>query len=125
MINQIRVALLLLLAFGLCLSPAVASTRVCVVSLDTCCDVKVETCETEGHGCDEEQHDCCLTVLSDETLAKVPEGLSSFALECVPAHYFDVAVRAVDAQTLIRSVIPDPPPSSMSDRLARLELFLI
>lgn len=125
MFHIFRVGLLFALVFGLCVSASNSSTRLCIVSLDTCCDVRVASCETQSDCCEEGTHDCCLSVLSDESFAKVPEGLPATALNCIPVCFLDTFALARDGQIVIRTVLPDPPPLSASDRLVRLELFLI
>lgn len=134
MTSKIRVVLLLALALGLGFSPASSATRLCVVSLDECCEVDFHPCGSDSHpcesgdpanSCDKRDHDCCLVVLSDETMATVPDGSPAVFLVGTPVLRLEVPLRAIDAEALLQAVVPDPPPLLVRERLARIELFLI
>jgi len=122
--NGMRAALLLALTLGMCLTSSAMATRVCIVTLDSCCglasasDCASDCCGTESEG-------CCLVVLSDEAAMLAPEGALKADLVCVD---LDFAETLSFRPFLLRDEVfdtPDPPPLSTQERLARFEIRLI
>ena len=122
--NGMRAALLLALTLGMCLTSSAMATRVCIVTLDTCCGVDAAS-DCASDCCGTESEGCCLVVLSDEAAMLAPKGVLKSDLVSVDLNFaetlsfrpFLLREEAFDT--------PDPPPLSTQERLARFEIRLI
>lgn len=116
--------LLLALTLGMCLGSTAMSTRVCVLTLDTCCDsspVALGTCDC----CDTHPERCCLVVQSDEAAVLAPERILHLDLASLNLEFSEaLSLRPLIICDQVFDT-PDPPPLSLQERLARFEIRLI
>ncbi|MDF2376833.1 MAG: hypothetical protein P1U81_11360 [Verrucomicrobiales bacterium] len=124
MVKGMRTALLLALTLGMGLSSSAMATRLCTVTLDTCCDA-TSSPDCASDCCGTDSGGCCLVVLSDEAAMLAPIGVTRAELVIVDLDFAEALPRRplfLSAQVFDT---PDPPPPSTRERLARLESRLI
>lgn len=124
MMKELRALLLVALAMGICVSSFSAGDRLCLITLEVCCshDTLVEA---SSDCCDSTPEKCCVVVLSDEFVMLSPDIVVVDANPLFELEYLSAPLNFQDESATVRAVIPDPPPLSGRERLARLEIQLI
>lgn len=112
------------LTVGVCLSSFGSGGSLCQVTLEACCPPDLSGhCSTDC--CDTETEGCCIVILSDELAMVSPEisGLEATVLSLLEYPPFLTSSR--DGLAIILASVPDPPPLSGRERLARFEIQLV
>ncbi|MDF1826157.1 MAG: hypothetical protein P1U68_16035 [Verrucomicrobiales bacterium] len=122
--NGLRTLLLVALTMGICLSSFGSGERLCLETLADCCSREVVS-DCSSDCCDSDPGTCCIVILSDDLAMVSPEKVVLDAVILSTLDYLPVLSISQEDSAICRTHLPDPPPLSGRERLARSEIQVI